>query len=109
FTERPGEVGEDEQMMRLAVAAERLSPELEAAAFRPERPIEQARRVALEAAREAQLLCMAAEQPCRRLPEQPLTGRVDEHERLVHVEREDRDVHRPHDALQGGGRTNGPP
>ncbi len=93
--------------MRLAFPAERRASELEASALGAERAVEHPRRLAVEALREAQLLRVVTEQARRRLPEQPLTGRVDQHQPLVHVEREDRHVDGAHDALQQRGRFHG--
>ena len=44
------------------------------------------------------------EQPRRGLSEQPLAGRIDQHQPLVHVEGEDRHVDGSHDALEQRGR-----
>src|SRR5262249_48967640 len=104
LAQRLAEIGEDEQVVRPAVAAERRAPQLEPSARRPERLIDEARRLAGEIVGETQLRGAPAEQLGRLVTEQALAGRVDEDERLLRVEREDGDVDRGHDALQQRGR-----
>jgi hypothetical protein len=100
FAQRSREVGEDEELMRLAVAAERRPPQLEASALRAERPIEQARGLAFQALVETQLARLVADQIRRALADQPFCGWIREHEHFVHVEGEHRNVDRAHHALE---------
>ena len=100
FAQRAGEVREDEELVWLAVASEGRSTELESTALGPERTIEQPRGFALETLIEPELPCVFSEQRGGRLADQTFGGRIDQHELLVHVEREDTDVDRAHDARQ---------
>ena len=98
LAQRAAQVGEHEQLMRLAVAVERRSPQLQPAAVRPERPSISRGVSPVRYCREPQRRRVAPEQRAGRLSEQPLRRRIGEHQPLVHVEREDRDVDRPHHA-----------
>ena len=100
FTKRAAEIGKDEELVRLAVAAERRSPQFEPAAIGAERPIDQSRRVPGEMPIQAQLAGAASEQMRRARAEQALGGGIGEHELLFHVEGEHRDVDGAHHARQ---------
>ena len=100
LAQRAAQIGEDEQLVRLAVAAERRAAQLEPAAFRPERPLDESRRVAGEVVGQVQLLGAASKKDALWLPDEALGGRVHQHEMRVHVEGEHGHVDGAHDALQ---------
>ena len=78
FAQRLAQVREHEQLVRAAALPELAAPDLPAADAAGERRVDDARRLAVEAVVEAELLGVPAEQPLRRLAEQPRAGAVDE-------------------------------
>ena len=87
-------------LVRPAALAERAAPDLPPADAAGKRGVDDARRLAVEAVLQAELLGAPAEQALRRLREQPRAGAIDELQLCVLVEREDRDVDLRHHLAQ---------
>ena len=74
FPQRLAEVGQHQQLVRAAALAELAAPDLPPADAAGKRGVDDARRLAGQAIQQPDLVGIAAEQPLRRLVEQPRAG-----------------------------------
>src|SRR5207248_8547367 len=100
LAQRAAQIGEDQQLVRLAPEPERAAAELELPGSTGERQLEIARRGTVERCPEPQLPRVARRQTRELGAEEPLSRAVRQDRAAVLVEGEDRDLDLVHDPLE---------